>query len=552
MRSDAVKQGIERAPHRSLLHATGVTRRQLDQPFVGICSSFSDLVPGHIDMRSLERFIEKGIHSAGGSAFIFGVPAVCDGIAMGHRGMSFSLPSRELIADCVETVTMAHALDALVLLTDCDKITPGMLMAAARLDIPCVVLTAGPMHSGSLEGRRLDLVRDTFEAVGSCLAGKIDENRLHQFELEACPGSGSCAGLYTANTMACLTEAMGMSLFGCGTALSGSAKKRRLAFDSGFRAVEMVREGLTARKVLTRAAFENAIALDLALGGSTNSVLHLLAIAHSAEVPLPLEVFDQISRKVPHLTSLRPGGEYFIEDLEYAGGVPGVLNRLAGFLKDSPTVNGWPISETAKRGTVAIPDVIRPLDNPIHAEGGLAVLCGSLAPDGSVVKQSAVEPDMRTFTGVARCFDSEEACMKAIMAKKVAAGQVLVVRYEGPKGGPGMREMLGPTAALTGAGLTSGVALITDGRFSGGTRGPCIGHVAPEAAVGGPIALIQDGDRISIDIEARKLELHVDAAELERRRAAWKAPEGRFKRGWLRRYAAQVTSANTGAVFPND
>jgi len=549
MRSDVVKKGVKRAPHRALLHATGITRSQLTSPFIGVCSSFSDIVPGHTAMRDMERFIEKGVHTGGGVPFIFGVPAICDGIAMGHRGMSYSLPSRELIADAVESVAMAHAFDGLVLLTDCDKITPGMLMAAARIDIPSIVVTAGPMFSGRLEGRRLSLVRDTFEAVGSCLSGRITEERLARFELEACPGSGSCQGMYTANTMACLTEALGMSLSECACALSGSAKKRRIAFESGVRIVEMVAEGLAPRRIMTLEAFENAIRVDLALGGSTNSVLHLLAIAHAAELSLSLKLFDEIARETPNITSLRPAGDHFMEDLEFAGGIPAVLNRLEDSLKSSLTVQGHSILESARSGKVQDDEVIRSCDDPVNAEGGLAVLYGSLAPDGAVVKQSAVEDSMKTFSGVARCFDSEEACMKAIVERTIKPGEVVVIRYEGPRGGPGMREMLEPTAALTGIGMNREVALVTDGRFSGGTRGPCIGHIAPEAAVGGPIALIRDGDRISIDIPRRRLDLEVPAAELSKRSENWTPPPCRVSRGYLRRYAEMVTSANTGAVF---
>ncbi|MEA2062978.1 MAG: dihydroxy-acid dehydratase [Gemmatimonadota bacterium] len=549
MRSDVVKKGIERAPHRALLHATGITRSQLESPFIGLCTSFTDIVPGHTSMRDLERYIEKGVHTGGGVSFIFGVPAICDGIAMGHRGMSFSLPSRELIADCIESVAQASAFDGLVLLTDCDKITPGMLMAAARLDIPSILVTAGPMYSGRLEGRRLSLVRDTFEAVGSCMAGNITQEQLSQLEIEACPGPGSCQGMYTANTMACLTEALGMSLPGSACGMIGSAKKRRIAFESGVRINRMVEEQLTPRKVMTRQAFENAIRVDLALGGSTNSVLHLLAAAHAAEVDLPLELFDEIACTTPNITSLRPAGDHFMEDLEYAGGIPAVLNRLKGSLKESPTVAGHSILESAEHGRVTDDSVIRPLDKPVHAEGGLVILRGSLAPDGAVVKQSAVEEKMKTFTGLAHCFDTEEDCMKAIAQRQVKPGEVLVIRYEGPRGGPGMREMLGPTAALTGIGLTSQVALITDGRFSGGTRGPCIGHVAPEAAVGGPIALVRDGDKIKIDIPGRKLDLEIPEEELERRRRGWTPPPCKVSRGYLRRYAEMVTSADTGAVF---
>ena len=549
MKSKSVTEGVKRAPQRALLHGTGISRSQFGKPFVGLCSSFTDVVPGHTGMRDLERYIEKGIHTGGGVSFIFGVPAVCDGVAMGHVGMSYSLPSRELIADCVETMAVAHGFDALVLLTNCDKITPGVLMAAARLDIPAIVVTAGPMHSGRYDNKRLSLVRDTFEAVGRCMCGDITEDELHAYELEACPGPGSCQGMYTANTMACLTEAMGMSLTGSGTALAGSAAKRRLAYESGIRVCDLFREQVTPKQIMTKAAFENAITVDLALGGSTNSVLHLLAIANSAGIDLPLETFDKIAAKTPNITHLRPAGEDFMEDLDYAGGIPAVLNRLRDSLTDSPTVNGLGIKEIAEQGRVTEDKVIRSLDNPVRSQGGLAILRGSLAPDGAVVKQSAVSEAMMNFSGVARCFDSEEDCMDAISAGNVERGQVLVIRYEGPQGGPGMREMLGPTAALTGAGLTDGVALITDGRFSGGTRGPCIGHIAPEAAAGGPIALVQDGDTIEIDIPGRQLNLKIDDKEMERRKAELKLPEPKVKSGYLARYARNVTSANTGAVF---
>lgn len=548
MKSNQIKQGLLRAPQRALLFATGLTREAMENPFIGVVSSFTDLVPGHIGMRELERFIEKGVHSGGGTAFIFGVPAICDGIAMGHKGMHYSLASRELIADSIESVSIAHALDGLVLLTNCDKITPGMLMAAARLDIPAIVVTAGPMLSGRHDMKRLSLVRDTFEAVGRCQHGEISRDELGNLEMEACPGAGSCQGLYTANTMACVTEAIGMSLPGCATALAVSARKRRIAFDSGMQVVKLVKENISARNIMTRAAFENGIRVDMALGGSTNTILHIPAIAHEAEVDLPLELFDQISKTTPHITNLRPGGDYFMEDLDYAGGIPAILNRLHDNLLDSPTVAGKKIKQLAQEGAVVSDKIIQPLDTPYHAEGGIAILFGGLAPDGAVVKQSAIADSVRQFRGLARVFDSEEAAIEAIMNSQIKAGEVVVIRYEGPKGGPGMREMLSPTAALIGMGLGEQVALITDGRFSGGTRGPCIGHVSPEAMEGGPIALVRDGDIIKIDIPNRKLDLEVGDSEFARRKESWQAPEPKIKKGYLKRYAKMVSSASKGAV----
>ncbi|MCD6508484.1 dihydroxy-acid dehydratase [Candidatus Poribacteria bacterium] len=549
MRSDQVKKGYERTPNRALLYATGMSKRQMDMPFIGIASSFTDLVPGHITMRDLERFIERGIHSAGGTSFIFGVPAICDGVAMGHGGMKYSLPSRELIADEIESIANAHALDGLVLLTNCDKITPGMLMAAARLDIPAIVVTAGPMLSGMYKGKRRSLVRDTFEAVGRYNAGLIDERELEELEMSACPGAGSCQGVYTANTMACVTEAIGMSLMGCATALAVDAKKRRIAFESGYRIVELVRENLTPRKIMTREAIENGIRMDMALGGSTNAVLHITAIAHEAGVDLDLNTFDRLSRETPHIANLRPGGEHFMEDLEYAGGIPAVMHVLKDLLNDTPTVTGLTTKQIAEQAEVIDPEVIHPIDNPYHSEGGIAVLWGSLAPDGAVVKQTAVSESAMVFKGKARVFDSEEEAMAAILGDQIREGDVVVIRYEGPKGGPGMREMLSPTSAIVGKGLSNSVALITDGRFSGGTRGPCIGHISPEAAEGGPIALVKEGDPILIDIPNRKLDLLVPPEEIERRRREWSPPEPKVKTGYLARYAKLVTSANTGAVF---
>jgi dihydroxy-acid dehydratase len=549
MRSKAIKEGIERAPHRALLFATGASRADMNKPFIGIATSFTDLIPGHTGMRDLERFIENGVHAGGGKPFLFGIPGICDGIAMGHKGMHYSLPSRELIADMVETVAEAHRLDGLVLLTNCDKITPGMLMAAARVNIPSIVVTAGPMYSGRHRMKRLSLVNDTFEAVGKFQQGLMTKKQVEAVEICACPGPGSCQGMYTANTMACVTETIGMSLPGCATALAVGADKRRIAFASGERIVELVRKDITPRRIMTREAFENAIMIDLALGGSTNTVLHIPAIAHEVGVDLPLEAFDVLSRTTPHICDMLPGGEHYLEDLNAAGGIPAVMSRFSKTIRNTLTVSGMKTHEIIKGAHISDAEVIRPLNKAHHAEGGIAILRGNLAPDGAVVKQSAVSDAMMKFTGTARCFDSEEAGMKAVMAGQIKAGDVVVIRYEGPKGGPGMREMLSPTAAIAGMGLAQSVALITDGRFSGGTRGPCIGHISPEAMEGGTIALVKDGDTISIDIAARTLDLKVSKKELAERRKKWKQPAPKITKGWLARYAAHVSSAASGAVM---
>jgi dihydroxy-acid dehydratase len=548
IRSDTVKKGYERAPHRALLYATGLSKSQLDKPFIGLVSSFTELIPGHVGMRELERSIEKGINAGGGTSFIFSVPGVCDGIAMGHKGMHYSLASRELIADMIESVTLAHALDGLVLLTNCDKITPGMLMAAARLDMPCIVVTAGPMHSGMYKMKRRSLVRDTFEAVGLYSAGKINDAELEGLEMCACPGQGSCQGLYTANTMACVTEAMGMSLIGCATAIAGMAKKQRIGYESGMRVVELVEQGINSRKIMTKAAIENAIRMDMALGGSTNTVLHIPAIAHEAGIEFTLETFDAISKETPHLTKLEPGGDHLMEDLEYSGGIPAVMSILKNSLNDTMTVSGKTIKQIADAGLVEDPDVIRNYDTAYSKQGGIAILRGSLAPEGSVVKQGAVKPEMMKFTGTAKVFEGEEIAMKAILNDEVKPGNVVVIRYEGPKGGPGMREMLLPTSAIVGKGLSDSVALITDGRFSGGTRGPCIGHVSPEAMEGGAIGIVRDGDMISIDIPNRKIDLLLSEEEIKDRLSKWIAPEPKIKTGYLARYGKLVKSAGTGAI----
>jgi len=548
MRSDLMKKGLEKAPHRSLFKALGLTDEEIGRPMIGIANSANEIIPGHMHLDKIVEAVKAGIRMAGGTPIEFCTIGVCDGIAMNHEGMNYSLVSREVVADSIEIMIKAHALDGVVFVTNCDKIVPGMVMAAARLDIPCIVLTAGPMHSGRMGNRRLSLVSDTFEAVGRFQRGEIDAAELSRLEAEACPGEGSCQGLYTANTMACLTETMGMSLPGCATALAGMSKKRHIAYASGQRVVELVRRNVTARKILTRAAFANAIRVDLALGGSSNSVLHLLAIAREAGVDLPLSEFDRLSRETPQLTTVTPGGPHMMEDVEYSGGIPAILNRLLPFLKKNPTVSGEEITAIARRGRVLDDGVIRTLKAPVRKEGGLAILTGNLAPGGAVVKQSGVDPSMFVFRGKARVFDSEEAAMAAIMGGRIRPGSVVVIRYEGPRGGPGMREMLSPTAAIMGMGLGKKVALITDGRFSGGTHGPCIGHISPEAMEGGPIALVREGDPIVLDIPKRKLSLDVPAAELARRRKGWKAPAPKVAKGTLSRYAKLVRSAGEGAV----
>ena len=537
-------------PNRALLYATGIRPDQLQKPFIGVCSSFTDLIPGHIGMRALERKIEWGVCAGGGRPFLFSVPGICDGIAMGHTGMHFSLPSRELIADMIESIVQAHQLDGIVLLTNCDKITPGMLMAACRLDIPAIAVTAGAMHSGYYHGRRLSLVTDTFEAVGLCQAGKMSAAEALELEIEACPGEGSCQGMYTANTMACLTEAMGLSLPGMATALAGTARKARLAELSGERIVGLVREGVTARQIVTTASLENAIRVDLALGGSTNTTLHIPAIAHAAEVDVTLADFDRLSRLTPQLASMNPAGANMMEDLDYAGGIQALLKNLEPLVNaDALSVSGKKLGELLAQTPPGDPAVIRPLNDPIRKEGGIVVLKGSLATEGAVVKSGAVAQEMLQFVGAARVFESEDEAMAYLFAGKVAPKDVLIIRNEGPKGGPGMRESLALTAAVAGSGLGDKIAIITDGRFSGGTRNLSIGHVSPEAAECGAIALVKDGDRIEIDIPARKLNLLVDEAELATRRAAWQPRPPKFTKGWLARYQKLVTSAAKGAVL---
>jgi dihydroxy-acid dehydratase len=548
MRSDQIKKGVLRAPNRCLLYSTGISPKDINKPFIGIASSFSDLVPGHIAMRDLERHIERGIAAGGGVPFIFGAPAVCDGIAMGHSGMHYSLCSREIIADLIEIIANAHMLDGLVLLSNCDKVTPGMLMAATRLNIPSIVVTAGAMMTGMYNKKRRSMVRDTFEAVGQFQSGQITQQQLSELEMAACPGAGACQGMYTANTMACLTETMGMSLQGCATALAVSAKKKRIAYESGLKIVELIKENTKPRDILNINSFKNAIRVDMALGGSTNTVLHLPAIANEAGIKLPLELFDTISKETPQIACLEPAGDYYMEDLDNAGGVAAVLSAIEKSLINSKTVTGPDIIEIAKASKILDENVIR-VNNPYRNEGGIAILKGNIAPNGCVVKQAAVSEKMKVFKGKARVFDSEDAAMKAIFDNKIIGGDVVIIRYEGPAGGPGMREMLSPTSALHGMGLGNSVALLTDGRFSGGTRGPCIGHISPEAISGGQIAAIKDGDIISINIPKRTLNVELSDEEIKTRLAKLVKPPPKIKFGYLARYAKLVQSADTGAIL---
>ncbi len=549
MRSDAVKHGVERAPHRAIWKCLGVSNQDFDKPFIAIANSFTDIVPGHVHLNKLAEFIKAGVRGAGGVPFEFNTIAVCDGLAMGHKGMHYSLPSRELIADSVEVMVEAHRFDGVVLLSNCDKITPGMMMAAARLDIPSIMVTGGPMRSGFYRGRKVD-VTAIFEAVGEVSAGKMSIEELREIEDRAFPGCGSCNGMYTANTMACVAESIGLSLPGCATALAVSSSKARIAKMSGERIVDMVKEDLKPSKILTTEAFENAITVDMALGGSTNTVLHVKAIADEAGVPLPLKVFDDIARKTPHLCDMRPGGPHDLEELDAAGGLPAVMKVLGERLHlDVVTATGGTVKENIQDAIVYDTEVVRPLDNPIHEEGGVAILTGSLAPNGAVVKVTAIPPKMLVHRGPAKIFESEEEVMKAILGKSIKEGDVLVIRHEGPKGGPGMREMLSPTAAIVGMGLSESVALITDGRFSGATVGPCIGHVSPEAAEGGPIAVLEDGDIVSIDVPKRRLDVKVSKEQLKARLDRWKPKPSRIHRGYLRRYWSLVQSAEKGGTF---
>lgn len=584
MRSDNIKKGIARTPHRSLLMATGVSKKNMNSPFIGIASSFSDLVPGHIGMRDLERQIEKGIHSNGGQAFIFGVPAVCDGIAMGHSGMQYSLPSRDLIADCVETVANAHQLDGLVLLSNCDKITPGMLIAAARINIPTIIVTAGPMLDGESHCEKLTMIKGAFEAIGKYRNGEITEQRLLELEEASCPSAGACQGLYTANTMACLTEVLGMSLPYCATAAAVSSQKRRIAFESGIQIVDWVRKDIKPLDIITRDSLRNMIIADLGMGGSTNSFLHILALANAAGlgevnntlspsplqgesatgtnlaqevVPSPrgraregacqetsqtvsLKDFDELSHKIHQFVKLEPSSSITMTAFHQAGGIPAVVDEL---IKSVPEFKAT--REFA--GVYSDKSIIHPYSEPFTTKPGLGILRGNIAPEGSVIKISAVDESCYEFEGVAKTFDSEEDAMKALENDLIKEGDVIVIRYEGPKGGPGMREMLAPTSLLVGKGLGTKAALITDGRFSGGTRGICVGHICPEAANGGVIALIKDGDKIKIDINNRTLDLLVSDEELEERRKNLK-PFTTKAKGYLGKYSRTVQDASHGAI----
>ncbi|KAA5806521.1 dihydroxy-acid dehydratase [Thermoanaerobacterium thermosaccharolyticum] len=551
MLSNSVKKGVEKAPHRSLLYALGLTDEEINRPIIGIANSKNEIIPGHINLDKIADAVKAGVRLAGGTPIEFSTIGVCDGIAMNHKGMKYSLASRELIADSVETMAMAHGFDGLVLIPNCDKIVPGMLMAAARLNIPTVVISGGPMLAGSYEGEICDL-SSMFEAVGALKAGKISEEELKAMEMSACPTCGSCSGMFTANTMNCLTEGLGIGLPGNGTIPAVYSERIRLAKKAGMKIVELVEKDIKARDILIEDAFINAFCLDMALGGSTNTVLHLKAIAHEAGFDIPLQKINEINQKVPNLCKLSPAGKYHIEDLYHAGGIQAVLRELSKLNvlnTDCMTVTCKTLGDNFKDAKIKNHDVIHSVEDPYSNTGGLAILYGNIAKDGSVVKASAVSPEMLRHSGPARVFDSEDEAIKAIYDGKIQKGDVVVIRYEGPKGGPGMREMLSPTSALAGMGLDKDVALITDGRFSGATRGACIGHVSPEAMDGGEIALINDGDIIDIDIPGRKLNLRVSDEEIENRRRNFKKPEPQIKTGYMARYARLVTSANTGAVL---
>ena len=551
MNSDNVKKGPERAPNRSLFYALGYTPEELDRPLIGVISAYSEIVPGHMNLDKLAEAVKAGVRMAGGTPILMPAIGVCDGIAMGHAGMKYSLPSRELICDSVETMCQAHQLDGLVLVPNCDKIVPGMLMAACRLDVPAVVCSGGPMLAGNVGGEEVSLSK-MFEAVGAYKAGLIDDAQLEDCTCNCCPGCGSCSGMYTANSMNCLCEAIGIALPGNGTIPAVYAKRLQLGKRSGMAIMDLVRRGVTARQIVNARSIRNALTCDMALGCSTNTVLHLLAIAHEAGVPLDLKLFNEVSAQTPNLCHLAPAGPTHMPDLYQAGGIPAVQAELAkkGLLDlDVPTVTGKTLGENIAGAHILDTKAIRPIDDPYSQTGGLQILWGNLAPDGCVVKRSAVAPEMQVHSGPARVFDSEDAAIAAIYAGKIVPGDVVVIRYEGPKGGPGMREMLNPTSALAGMKLDTTVALITDGRFSGASRGASIGHVSPEAASGGPIGLVQEGDTIAIDIPNARITLQVSDEELARRRAAYVPPEPNVKSGWLARYARQVASANLGAVL---
>ena len=549
MRSDLAKKGATRSAHRALFHAMGYDMEDLSKPLIGVVNAFNEVIPGHIHLRSIAEAAKLGVASAGGTPIEFPAIGVCDGIAMGHTGMKFSLASRELIADSIEAMATAHPFDGLVMIPNCDKIVPGMLMAAARLNIPAIVVSGGPMLAGRFHGKAVD-VCTTFEAAGKFVAGKMNKQELYDLEEHACPGCGSCSGLFTANSMNCLTEVLGMGLPGNGTIPAAYTGARvSLAKRAGRIIMDVVKNDIKPRDMLTRKAFENAIAVDTGIGGSSNTVLHLTAIAHEAGITLPPPLFDEISAKTPYITKLSPAGIHHMQDLNEAGGIPAVMHELSkkGVIHlDALTVTGT-VEDRIKDAEIERPDVIRTVDNPYHKTGGIAILKGNLCPDYAVVKASAVQEDMLTYRGTAKCYNSEPEAIEAITHHKIKDGDVVVIRYEGPKGGPGMQEMLNPTAVIAGMGLK--VALITDGRFSGATRGACIGHVSPEAMAGGPIGLLKDGDIIDIDIPNRKLNVLLSDEELAKRKAAWVKPEPKIKTGYLSRYAKLTTSANTGAVL---
>jgi dihydroxy-acid dehydratase len=553
MKSDNIKKGLERAPHRSLLRAIGIARADFDKPFIGIVNSFNEIVPGHIHLNSIAQAVKNGVRSKGGIPFEFNTIGVCDGIAMNHPGMKFSLPSRELIADSVEIMAEAHAFDALVFIPNCDKIIPGMLMAAVRLNVPAIFISGGPMLAGKLnkDGLSKDVdLNSVFMGVGKVTKGEMTEAELEELVDVACPGCGSCSGMFTANTMNCLTEALGLALPGNGTIPAVDSRRAKLAYDAGQQIMHVLAHKLLPRDIITHDSIYNAFAADMALGGSTNSVLHLMALAHEAGIDFPLSQVNEISQKVPHLAKICPSSEIHIEDLDRAGGIPAIMHEIASFLNlKAKTVTGKSIGDIVKGREVNNRQVIRPASDPYSITGGLTILFGNIAPEGSVVKSAAVAPEMLVHKGPARIFNDEESATKAILAKKIKTGDVIVIRYEGPRGGPGMREMLTPTSLLSGMGMDKEVALITDGRFSGATRGSAIGHVSPEAASGGAIAAIQEGDIISIDIPNHKLNLEVEESEIKKRMAKLPAFELRAKHGYLKRYADKVGSASIGAVF---
>ncbi len=550
MRSDRMKKGLERAPHRSLFKALGLTDQEISQPMIGIANSANEVIPGHLHLHQISEAVKAGIRMAGGTPLEFFTIGVCDGIIMGHEGMKYSLSSRELIADSLESMAMAYPFDGLVLIPNCDKIVPGMMMAAARLNIPAILVSGGPMLAGEFEGREIDLIT-VFEWVGKVKTGEMTMEEMREAEGCACPGAGSCAGMFTANSMNCLAEALGLSLPYNGTIPAVFADRIRLAKETGVRIMGLVKKDLKPSKVLTRKAFENAITVDMAFGGSTNTTLHLPAIAREAGIKLSLETFNRISEKTPHLCNLSPGGPHHLQTLHQAGGIPALMMELTrGNLihQDALTVTGKNVGENLKGKKVRNQEVIRPFETPYHSTGGLAVLFGNLAPGGAVVKRSAVDEAMLRHRGPARVFNSEEEAIEVILSRKIRKGDVVVIRYEGPKGGPGMREMLAPTSAIVGIGRDREVALLTDGRFSGGSRGAAIGHISPEAAEGGPLAAVQNGDLIEIDIPGKKLNLLIPDKELKKRLSQWKPPQKKLK-GYLKRYARLVTSANTGATF---